>query len=166
MRSTFLVFALLMSSVAFADSLVIGRAKKSDFLESAGSACVEDNGEGRGSNGLESICMHGWVRWAIDVQKTVGGVRLSGRIYAARAQHTLMLPRYQRRLRLFALEPISDPQMRKRLQADFYLVDMSHEMYCMSVDPQAYGLPESTHVQGEADEKSYCFDLVKDDGEG
>jgi hypothetical protein len=166
MRTTLLLFALLVPTLAFPDSLVLGWAKKSYFLESAGSACAEDNEEDEESNALESICMHGWVRWIIDVQKTVGGARLSGRIYAARAQHALMPPYYQKSIRLFALEPISDPQIRKRLRADFYLIDMSQEMYCMSVNPRAYGLPESTYVQGGADEKSYCIDLAKDDGEG
>jgi hypothetical protein len=62
-------------------------------------------------------------------------------------------------MRLFALQPIEDPELRKKLHADFYLLDMSQEMYCMSQNPEAFGLAEAIYVHGDGDEKEYCFDL-------
>lgn len=158
------VLLLAFPGFTFADSLVLGRVLTSYFLEDAGSACVEDDAENKGSNELESICMYGWAHWIIEVDRTIGGKKVRGRVHAARAQHTEMLRDYQKRLRLFALSPIEDAGLRKKLRADFFLLDMSQEMFCMSQDPQVFGLPEAYLESGSGDDKEFCFDLrPKDD---
>jgi hypothetical protein len=156
MKYVFLLALLGSASAEGANSLVLGRALESHFLEDAGSACVEIEPIG---NGLESICLHGWARWKIEITRTVGGAKLRGRVHAAWAQHTQMQRHYQKRIRLFALQPIADPELRKRLHSDFFLLDMSQEMYCMSQDPLSFGLAEAQSVSDADGEREYCFDL-------
>jgi hypothetical protein len=111
-----------------------------------------------------SICLHSWWKWVIDIDKTVSGPRASGRIVAARMQHTSLLPANLKRFRLFVLKPIEDPKQRALLRADFYLEDFSwaSTMYCLYQDPKEFGLAlEDTYVAGTDDSKQYCFELPK-----
>ena len=57
----------------------------------------------------------------IQVEKTLQGSPLSGRITAAIMQHTFMNAQYKKAVRYFVLEAIEDPSMRKKLRANYYL---------------------------------------------
>ena len=154
MRVALILLFLASTSNVFADSLVLGRVKNS--RATGVSACAD---EPKAPDEVAGICMHTWFRWTIDVERTIGGKKLSGRVFTARVQHAEMLRTYQEQMRLFALQPIEDLELKKKLHADYYLLDMSPVMYCMSQNPKAFGLAEASHVQGAGDEKEYCFDL-------
>ncbi len=76
--------------------------------------------------GLEEICLDTWFRWTlqIDHAPTGSGIK-EGRVVAARAQHGAILPSYLKKIRVFVLMPIEDPEARRRLGADYYLQDYS-----------------------------------------
>jgi hypothetical protein len=69
------------------------------------------------------ICLHSWWKTVIQVDKTLQGSPLSGRITAAVMQHTSMTAQYKKTVRYFVLEAIEDPSMRKKLRADYYLTE-------------------------------------------
>ena len=71
------------------------------------------------------ICLRSWWKAVIQVEKTLQGPPLSGRITAAVMQHTSVNAQYKKRVRYFVLEAIEDPSMRKRLRADYYLKEGS-----------------------------------------
>jgi hypothetical protein len=73
------------------------------------------------------ICLHSWWKAVIQIEKTLRGSPLSGRITAAVMQHTSMNEHYQKTVRYFVLEAIEDPSMRKKLRANFYLTEGSIE---------------------------------------
>jgi hypothetical protein len=73
------------------------------------------------------ICLHRWWRAVIQVEKTLQGSPLSGRITAAVMQHMPMTAHYKKAVRYFVLEAIEDPSMRKKLRADYYLTKGSIE---------------------------------------
>lgn len=158
MKAILIVCALCVSGAALGDSLVLGRVVRSHVIEDGPPACKEDDGP-KQPDELEGICMYSWWLWTIDVKRTVGGTALRGRTSAAWIQHSDMLPAYRKRLRLFALQPIKSSDQRKRVHADYYLIDMSPEMYCLWHDPQQFGLPKALHIEGSGEDKEYCFDL-------
>ena len=85
----------------------------------------------------------------MQVEKTVQGTPLSGRITAAVLQHTAMTSSYMKAIRFMVLEPIEDPDQRKKLRADFYLKEASppQQMFCSSYNPEDVGLKtEQTYV--------------------
>ena len=63
----------------------------------------------------------------IQVEKTLRGSPLSGRVTAAVMQHTSMNAHYKKAVRYFVLEAIEEPSMRKKLRADYYLTEASIE---------------------------------------
>jgi hypothetical protein len=73
------------------------------------------------------ICLHRWWNAVIQVEKTLQGSPLSGRITAAVMQHMRMTAYYKKAVRYFVLEAIEDPSMRKKLRADYYLTKGSIE---------------------------------------
>jgi hypothetical protein len=70
------------------------------------------------------ICLHKWWKAVIQVEKTLQGPALSGRITAAVMQHTSN-SHYKQAVRYFVLDAINDPVMRKKLRADYYLTEAS-----------------------------------------
>lgn len=70
------------------------------------------------------LCMHTWWK-VIQVEKTLAGQPVSGRITAAASQHMAMNEKYNKAARYFTLESIEDPTERKRLHADYYLKEGS-----------------------------------------
>jgi hypothetical protein len=71
------------------------------------------------------ICLKSWWKAVIQVERTLRGSSLSGRITAAVLQHTSMNEHYQKAVRYFVLDAIEDPSMRKKLRANYYLVEGS-----------------------------------------
>jgi hypothetical protein len=108
------------------------------------------------------ICMHSWWKSVIQVDRTVQGARLTGRITAAVIQHGAVNSNYMKAIRLVILAPIEDPEQRKKLRADFYLIEASppRQMFCSSYDPKDIGLrTEVTYVPQSGNPTSYCFEL-------
>jgi len=109
-----------------------------------------------------SICLRSWWKSVIQVQTTVQGGHLSGRVAAAVMQHTYLNSRFKRAARLFVLTPIDDANQRAKLRVDYYLKEMAEprQMFCWSRDPNTLGLtPEETYVSGTGDATTYCFEL-------
>ena len=137
------------------DTVVLGRLWKNVPMEYVADTCPEN-----------SICLQSWWKWVIDIDKTVSGPPASGRIVAARPQHTSLYGPNLSRFRLFVLRPIVDQKQRKRLRADYYLEDVSFmtEMYCLAQNPTEFGLsPERTFISGDGEERRYCFELPDKD---
>ena len=67
------------------------------------------------------LCMHHWWKAVIQVEKTLKGRPISGRITAAVSQHIGMNEKYKKSVRYFTLETIEDPATRAHLHADYYL---------------------------------------------
>ena len=74
------------------------------------------------------LCFRRWWKAVIDVKKAVQGQAISGRVTAAVAQHAPMTARYKKSIRYFVLEAIEDPEMRKKLRADYYLDEASPDL--------------------------------------
>src|SRR5262245_55624821 len=60
------------------------------------------------------LCMHRWWKSVIQVERTVQGTPLTGRITAAVSQHIGMNRSYMKAIRLVILTPIEDPEQRKK----------------------------------------------------
>ena len=133
------------------DIVVIGKMITNEPMSYVDDECPDGN-----------VCMHSWWRSVIDVEQTVQGSPVSGRITAAVLQHTAMNSRYMKAIRLVILEPIEDPDQRKKLRADFYLKEASppQQMFCSSYDPEDIGLKtEETYVSRTRNPTTYCFHL-------
>ena len=154
-RCPLVVLAFFCGVASAEDSVVLGRSLGHMHIEEAEINCPP-----------EYICMDAWFRWTIKPEKTVAGPKLSGRITAARIQHTEFVRSYERTLRLFILTPIEDAEQRALLKADYLLRDVSavHEMYCVrnSID---LGIEADEKLESEDGER-YCFELPRDDQDG
>jgi hypothetical protein len=109
----------------------------------------------------EDICMSSWFRWTIQIQRTMSGPLITGRVASAHAQHGLYVKWYLKQVRLFVLRPIEDAETRGLLKADYYLEDFSKRlaMYCLEQDPRALGIEDEAlgRLVG-SDESGYCFE--------
>lgn len=151
---TFVALGLLIGGIAnAATSFVIGRAiSEYDDVRiepSPEEICPPD-----------AICLFGWSRWTLDIERSFSGPPVRGRIHAVHMQHTSHNPSSFRKLRHFALEYIADSSERKRLHADYKLLDLLDEkqMLCTEVDPKDAGIPANDVYIGTGDDSSkYCF---------
>ena len=71
------------------------------------------------------LCMHRWWKAVIQVEKTLEGQPISGRVTAAVSQHVAMNEKYKKAVRYFTLESIEDPAIREHLHAEYYLEEGS-----------------------------------------
>jgi hypothetical protein len=71
------------------------------------------------------LCMHRWWKPVIQVEKTLEGQPISGRVTAAVSQHVPMNEKYKKAVRYFTLESIEDPAIREHLHAEYYLEEGS-----------------------------------------
>jgi hypothetical protein len=134
-----------------ADIIVIGKMISNEPMSYVKDKCPDGD-----------LCMHSWWKSVIQVEKTVQGRLLSRRITAAVMAHTGMNLRYMRAIRLVILEPIEDPDQRRKLRADFYLKEASprQQMFCSSYDPKDIGLKtEETYVSQTENPRTYCFEV-------
>jgi hypothetical protein len=135
------------------DTVVLGRLVSNEPMSYVKDECPEDH-----------VCSRSWWKSVVEVEKTVQGRHLSGRVTAAVMQHTSLNARFKRAVRLFALTPIDDPDQRAKLRADYYLEEMSEpqQMFCTSRDPKRLGLSvQETYVSGSGDNTTYCFGLPR-----
>ena len=109
------------------------------------------------------ICMSWFFRFNIEIDQTLSGGKLPAKIRAARLQHGPFTPTYLQALRLFVLEPIEDAEQRRKLQADYYLRQLSpeHRLYCLDGTPERLGLDEQAYVAIQNSEQ-FCFQLKAD----
>jgi hypothetical protein len=134
-----------------ADIVVIGKLITNEPMSYVKDECPDGN-----------ICMHSWWKSVIQVERTVQGTRLAGRITAAVTQHTAMNSQYMKAVRFLILAPIEDPQQRVKLRADYYLKEASppREMFCSSYDPKELGInTEATYVSQIGTPTTYCFEV-------
>ena len=153
MKLAFVVLISLMCCglVLAEDLVVVGRLVQNEPMDYVEDECPENY-----------ICLHSWWRSVVNVQKTIRGPALNGRIVAANMQHTSLDPGFKKDVRLFVLKPIDDQAQRAKLRAEYYLEDMSEprKMFCLSQDPKELGLDaERTYVAGRGDAKTHCFEL-------
>ena len=101
-------------------SIVVGAPKAQEFI-------VAMNCE-------PQICMDSFYRWSIAVERQVSGPGVPKRVRAVRVQHAENVFADKRPKLLFVLEPISDPAVRKRYQADYYIEAMGRptQVFCLS----------------------------------
>lgn len=92
----------------------------------------------------DAICMDGWFRYTLRIERTVTGPKPAPRVRAVHMQHTGYVRRYLRELRVFVLRPITDAAERRRFGADYFLDSVAAEtgFYCfrtrlpeLDVDP-------------------------------
>jgi hypothetical protein len=154
LASSLVALGLLVSANGNAGtSRVIGRAISEDddvrIEQSADEVCPPD-----------AICLYGWSRWTLDIERSLSGPAVTGRIHAVHMQHTTHNHFYFHGLHQFALEYIADASERKRLHSDYKLLDLVDEkrMLCTKVDPQSAGIPADDVYAGTT-EDSYksCF---------
>jgi hypothetical protein len=109
------------------------------------------------------ICMSWFFRFNIDIDQTLSGGKLPAKVRAARLQHGRFTPTYLQALRLFVLEPIEDAEQRRKLQADYYLRQLSpeHRLYCLDGTPERLGIDEQAYVAIQNSEQ-FCFQLKAD----
>ena len=109
------------------------------------------------------ICMSWFFRFNIDIDQTLSGGKLPAKIRAARLQHSPFTPTYLQALRLFVLEPIEDAEQRHKLQADYYVRQLSpeHQLYCLDGTPEGLGLSEQAFVAIQ-NQDQFCFQLKAD----
>jgi hypothetical protein len=148
MRIALLLVALFASNklAVAAESIVLGTDRSQQIIEGVETPCVQDG---------ELLCNGVWVRWEIRVSKTLSGPAISGRIKAAIVQHG----RFVSSRKLFVLKPISDPELRKALDADYILEGFSspHEMYCLGTKPE--GIDDTSIYYGDSEGGGpYCFE--------
>jgi hypothetical protein len=150
------VCAIGLSQAAHgSDSVVWGRAVKNQALPDVESPC--------GEPAPDTICMVGWYRWTLVVDRTISGPSVAGRVVAANTQHTSVAPSAYRRARVFVLRPIDDPAERRRLRADYFLIDASWPHYCLQGDPADLGLTVDYEYVGRGDEgEVHCFPLPEE----
>jgi hypothetical protein len=158
LASTLVALGLLVSATGNAGtSFVIGRAISEDddvrIEQSADEVCPPD-----------AICLYGWSRWTLNIERSLSGPAVKGRIHAVHMQHTTHNHSYFHGLHQFALEYIADASERKRLHADYKLLDLVDEkmMLCTKVDPQSAGIPAGDVYAGTT-EDSYKFCFVDPD---
>jgi hypothetical protein len=134
-----------------ADIVVIGKLVTNEPMSYVQDECPDG-----------TICMHSWWKSVIQVQRTVQGTHLAGRITAAVIQHTAMNSHYMKAVRFLILAPIEDPEQRARLRADYYLKEASppRQMFCSSYDPKELGLnTEATYMSQIGGPTTYCFEV-------
>lgn len=149
----FAALATLSSLVQAETSLSLGRAISQfddvEIVETPEERCPP-----------ESICLRGWSRWTLDVKQTLAGPKITGRIHVVMMQHTEIVGSLFKKELLFVLERIDDPAERKRLHADYKLLEFTYSQptYCMSSDPAQWGIPRDRISKQDNDgEVAYCF---------
>jgi hypothetical protein len=152
MKTTLALFLILMAGQCVAaDSIVVlGKLVYNEPMDYVPDECPEDE-----------FCMNTWWKSVVNVQKTIVGSNVSGKVAAAVMQHTWLDAGYKKRVRLFVLRPIDDPNERAKLRVDYYLEDMSmpHQMFCVLDKPSNLGITPRDIYVNEADDREHCFEL-------
>jgi hypothetical protein len=146
--SLLLIGLVLAGPARASETLVVGRASSQKIIENVEVPCPDDH-----------ICMHGWNRWVITIHRTVAGPPVSGRVRLAVIEHGLYGPDALKRFRAFVIAPIEDPEKRKLLGAEYYLLDRAvlHEVVCFDRKPQMVEEDELFFGRAAGDGQ-YCID--------
>jgi hypothetical protein len=108
----------------------------------------------------DAICLRSWSRWTLNIKSTISGPVVKGRTYVVMMQHAPVVDWTFKKDLLFVLEHIDDASERKRLHADYRLLDMTEpeQMICTSTDPAHLGVSaDDIYRQSEADDVTFCF---------
>jgi hypothetical protein len=110
---------------------------------------------------LDAICLWAWSRWTLETKQTISGPAVpNGRTYAIKMQHTSVVDSTFKKPLLFILEHIDDPDERKRLHADYKLLDITaaEAMICTRTDPKLLDVPQDDiYRQDSEDGTQFCF---------
>ena len=109
----------------------------------------------------DAICLRGWSRWTLEIEQTIAGPKVPiGRTHIVMMQHAPVVDSTFKKQLLFVLEHIDDPAERKRLHADYKMLDMPapETMICTRIDPRHLGLAqEEIYRHNDAEDTSFCF---------
>ena len=108
----------------------------------------------------DSICLRSWARWTLHVETTIAGPKIKGRTYVVMMQHAPMARAIFKRQLLFVLERIDDAIERKRLHADYKLLELRYPelMFCTGVDPSRWKIPpDRVYSRDDDGETTFCF---------
>jgi hypothetical protein len=110
----------------------------------------------------EEVCLGGWYRWTIKIERTLRGKKLGRKISAVRIDTSQYLPSTFKKPRIFILVPIDAPDKRALLKAEYYLQYFStpREMQCFD---------DSIDVGVDIDDRlkengGYCVEISKIQG--
>jgi len=146
-RLTVVILLIASATIARAEetSVVLGKARAIEFVD-VDVPCPEGY-----------ICMDSWYRYDLSVDKVLTGPAVPSRIRAVHIQHADFVPRYRKALRAFVLRPILGAEDRVKLNADFYIDDLSpaHELYCLNGTPEELGI--SSRMVEVAGKDQFCF---------
>jgi hypothetical protein len=149
-RPAVILGALLFASAAAAeDSVVLGHGVSNAFLRKL--PCTE-----------HTACLDANYVWVLDVDRTVAGPHVTGRVRAIATQHTDATAEFVKSVELFVLSPIQDSALQKSSGATYYLVSLSPRdsqgRYCLSVRPSDAGLKLGASVVATDPRSGYfCF---------
>jgi hypothetical protein len=108
----------------------------------------------------EAICLRSWSRWTLSIKSTISGPVVNGRTHVVMMQHAPVVDSTFKKDMFFVLEYIDDAAERKRLHADYKLLDMTAPelMICTSIDPTQLGVSaDDIYRQGDGDDVTFCF---------
>jgi hypothetical protein len=147
------LFCVLSYSLRAETTLALGRAISQidnvEIKETPEERCPPD-----------AICLRNWARWTLDVETTIAGPRVTGRTYVVMMQHAPMVDAIFKRQLLFVLQHIDDAAERKRLHADYKLLELSDPelMFCSRFDPREWKVPsDRVYSRQEDGETIFCF---------
>ena len=146
-----------------ASACLIALSSNATTLVAAGHVTAMDATEHGPDCAPNEACLSWFWRFSIDIDQTLSGAKLPAKIRAARLQPAKFTPAHLAALRLFVLEPIEDAEQRRKLQADYYLRQLSpeHRLYCLDGTPEGLGLNEKTFVAIQ-NQDQFCFQLKAD----
>jgi len=107
-----------------------------------------------------------WSKWEIDVDRTLSGPPISGRVAAATILTDSFTPKGLQNFNFFIIRPIEDERTRALLNANYTLVRFirSRETICLNENPTDLGLTgQSIYESSYAGMKQFCFDIKDSD---
>jgi hypothetical protein len=116
----------------------------------------------------DRICLRSWARWTLHIETTIAGPQLEGRTYVVMMQHAPMVDAIFKRQLLFVLEHIDDASERKRLHADYKLLELRYPelMFCTGGDPSRWKIPpDRVYSRDDDGETTFCFPDPRNGGE-
>ena len=161
MRIVCVALGLLISTTVFAEHTVVLAKFTRQYYLGVTPDCPQPEDED-----YTNICLDTWVGFEVSPIETLVGLPTPKRIRIARVQHTIYNDKafrsLQRKEVLLVLQPISDPETRKKLKSDYYWVESSEPggMYCLRSDPTSYGLGDkvtNVTIDRTSSYGSHCF---------
>jgi hypothetical protein len=127
------------------DSVVLGRGVSNDFFAEIECSSTD-------------LCMDSLYVWELDAKQTLAGPKVTGRVRAVIAVHTLATSKYVKSVELFVLRPAEDVKADDSKSPAFSLVALSPRYaggkYCLHVDPRSVGLEVESARSADG---TFCF---------